>query len=72
MSFVIKLGSITNTQRAQKILSKNGVATKISRLSNPKPSDGCGYVLKANSKDREKIIHILNNSGINILGVENE
>ena len=72
MSFVIKLGSITNTQRAQKLLSENGISSRISRLSNPKAGDGCGYTLKANAKDRERIIHILSSSGIKILGVEEE
>ena len=72
MSLIVKLGSITNTQRAQKLLSKDGISTKIARLSNPKSVDGCGYVLKANKKDRERIIHILSKSGINILGVEDE
>ena len=72
MSFVIKLGSITNAQNANKLLLKNGIVTKVSRLTNPKAGDGCGYILRAKSADREKIIHILNNSGINILGVENE
>ncbi len=72
MSFVIKLGSITNAQRAHKLLLKDGIITKVSRLPNPKAGDGCGYVLKANVKDKTKIIHILDNSGINILGVEDE
>ena len=72
MSFVIKLGSITNAQRAQKLLSKEGISARVSRLSNPKSGDGCGYIIKAYNKDSEKIMHILSNEGINILGVEGE
>ena len=70
MSFMIKLGSITNAQRAQKILNKSGFVCRLSRLQNPKPGDGCGYILKVYNAGREKAIHILENSGINILGVE--
>lgn len=67
---LIKLGSITNTQRAQKILMKSGYSPRISRLINPKKSDGCGYVLKLKNTDEKTVINILKNAGINILGVE--
>ena len=70
MSLMIKLGSVTNAQRAQKKLSEKGYSSRLSRLQNPKSGDGCGYVLKTNSNDGEKIVRILENSGINILGVE--
>lgn len=71
MSFQIKLGSITNAQRALRILRKKGYKPVLSRLQNPKVGDGCGYVIKMDNADQNKIIRILNNSGINILGVEN-
>jgi hypothetical protein len=67
---MIKLGSITNAQRAHKILSNKGYVCRLSRLQNPKPGDGCGYILKVYNAGRDKAIHILENSGINILGVE--
>ena len=70
MSLMIKLGSVTNAQRAQKKLSEKGYSSRLSRLQNPKSGDGCGYALKINSKDRERIVSLLENGGINILGVE--
>jgi len=72
MYFSIKLGSITNAQRAQKELAKRGYVSRISRLSQPKAGDGCGYVLRVNAKEKNEVIHILHKSGINILGVESE
>jgi hypothetical protein len=72
MYFSVKLGSVTNAQRAQKLLAKHGFVSRVSRLQNPKPGDGCGYVIRANEKDKYEIIHILKKEGINILGVEGE
>ena len=72
MYFTVKLGSVTNAQRAQKLLAKNGFVSRVSRLQNPKAGDGCGYVIRANERNRDEIIHILKKDGINILGVENE
>ncbi|MBR3737117.1 MAG: DUF3343 domain-containing protein [Eubacterium sp.] len=68
MSLTIKLGSVTNAQRARKILSQNGYSSKLSRLSNPKSGDGCGYVLHINSSDSARILQILESSGIKVLG----
>ena len=70
MSLTIKLGSITNAQRAQRALMKKGIVSRLSRLQNPKAGDGCGYVIKVDTNDKNKILHILEASGINILGVE--
>ena len=70
MSLIIKLGSVTNAQRAQRELLKRGYHARLSRMLNPKAGDGCGYVVKTDSDDKYKITHILENAGINILGVE--
>ena len=72
MYISIKLGSITNAQRAQRELAKRGFSFRVSRLSDPKAGDGCGYVLRVNAKEKNEVIHILKKSGINILGVESE
>ena len=53
-------------------IAKNGYSARVSRLSNPKAGDGCGYIVKADTKDKNEIIHILEKAGINILGVERE
>lgn len=70
MSFQIKLGSVTNAQRAVSALRKRGYKPLLSRLQNPKPGDGCGYVIKMSADDQNKVLRILLRSGINILGVE--
>ena len=70
MSLIFKLGSVTNAQRAQRELLKHGYHARMSRLLNPKAGDGCGYIVKTDSTEKSKISHILESSGINILGVE--
>lgn len=70
MSFQIKLGSVTNAQRAFNLLKKRGYKPLLSRLQNPKAGDGCGYVIKMNADDQNKVLWILQKSGIRVLGVE--
>lgn len=70
MLLAIKVGSVTNAQRGAKILRSKGYRPVISRVENPQPSDGCGYVLKISTSDREKVIDILKRNNISILGVE--
>jgi len=72
MFFTVKLGSVTNAQRAQNLLAKHGIVSRVYRLQSPKTGDGCGYVIRANSSDKNEIIHILDKDGINILGVESQ
>ena len=52
MYLYIKVGSITNAQRAKTVLNKNKIKASVKRLENPKPGDGCGYVVKAEESDR--------------------
>ena len=40
MNLYIKVGSITNAQRAKSVLNKNSVKAVIQRLENPVPGDG--------------------------------
>lgn len=72
MYLVIKVGSITNAQRAKNVLRGRGYKATLSRIENPQPSDGCGYVINVIADDRDRIIRILKNAGVNILGVEVE
>lgn len=69
MSLYIKVGSITNAQRAKSVLSKNSVKASIQRLDNPAPRDGCGYVIKAEDNGKN-IKGILEKNGIRVLGAE--
>lgn len=69
MSLYIKVGSITNAQRAHSILQRNSVKAYVQRLENPQPGDGCGYVLKA-EENGKNLIQILERNGVKVLGVE--
>lgn len=71
MFIYIKIGSITNAQRAAAVLRKNRIKPQIIRMNNPQPGDGCGYMIKIN-KEESGAIHILQNNGIRILGVVDE
>ncbi|MGN0532246.1 MAG: hypothetical protein ACI4IN_05580 [Eubacterium sp.] len=70
MYYTIKLGAITNAQRAQRLLRANGYKPTLSRIKNPQPGDGCGYMITVNAD--KNAIDILKNNGINVLGVEKE
>lgn len=68
MVYYIKIGSITNAQRARSVLHAKSVKAKIKRLENPGPGDGCGYVLEVD--DIDAALSVLRRSGLRVLGVE--
>lgn len=70
MYYKIKLGAITNAQRAQRILRMNGYSPSISRIQNPGPGDGCGYIVSVSGD--KSVLDILRSNGIKILGVETD
>ncbi len=65
-----KIGSVTNAQRGAKLLRNRGYKPIIHRIENPQPTDGCGYVIKLETGDEEKIYKILSQAGISVTGVE--
>ncbi len=67
MKLIINAGSITNAQRAVKILRSTGYRPQLRRLE--KLSEGCGYALEVNASDNEPIV-LLERNGINVKGVE--
>lgn len=69
MYLYIKVGSITNAQRARSVLNKNSIKASVLRLDNPKPGDGCGYVVKVQENDKN-IVDILEKNSIRVLGVD--
>ena len=69
MNLYIKVGSITNAQRAKSVLNKNSVKAVIQRLENPVPGDGCGYVIRTEDNEHHIKAHLERN-GIRILGTE--
>lgn len=68
--FAIKVGAITNAQRGAKLLKFNGLRPTITRIENPKPGDGCGFVLKIEKTEIDRALQILRKNGIRIMGVE--
>ena len=68
MVYYIKIGSITNAQRARSVLHAKSVNGQIRRSENPGPGDGCGYVIAV--EDADEAVRILNKAGLRILGVE--
>lgn len=69
MYYKIKVGSITNAQRAMRLLKSRGHKVYLSRIENPSENDGCGYVIKVNS-DVEEAVNLLQSHGIEVLGVD--
>lgn len=68
MVYYIKIGSITNAQRARSVLHAKSVKAQIKRLENPGPGDGCGYVIEV--EDAETAVSVLKRSGLRVLGVD--
>lgn len=70
MYFAIKVGAITNAQRGARILRYRGYRPTITRIENPKPGDGCGFVLKVSESELDGATQLLRKNGIRILGVD--
>jgi hypothetical protein len=70
MYFAIKVGSITNAQRAVRVLKNNGYKPRLSRIENPRPNEGCGYVIRVEANSQNDVTKILQNSKITVFGVE--
>lgn len=70
MNFVIKVGSVTNAQRGMKILRAKGYRPMLSRMENPQPSDGCGYVIRVSAMSESEVVSVLRKAGVTVLGVE--
>lgn len=72
MSVYIKVGSITNAQRARSLLMRDSIQLQIIRTQDPKPGDGCGYAIKINEADKDKAFSILERNSIRVLGEKSE
>jgi hypothetical protein len=70
MYFAIKIGSITNAQRTVRALKSKGYRPSISKIENPRPNDGCGYVVKVFADDKDNVVNILQKSNISFIEVE--
>lgn len=65
----IKVSSVTNAQRAQKILRENGLTSYIERSSARKNGEGCGYAVIVKSNE-EQALELIRENGIRIVGVD--
>ena len=59
----IKAGSVTNAQRIESLLKKNGYKAIIRRTSKIAKGEGCGYSVIVRG-DAQKILELINNSRI--------
>ena len=68
MHHIISVKSITYAIKGRDVLRKHGIRAYVERKTNENGNVGCGYVLIANG-NKNKIISLLNESGISIVGV---
>ena len=59
----IKAGSVTNAQRIESLLKRNGFKVAIRRSSKIKKGEGCGYSVLVKG-DAQKISELIKNSRI--------
>lgn len=71
MTLYIKVGSITNAQRAQRALRMHGYKSQIKKIENPSREEGCGYVVGVATYSDEPV-DILIKEGIQIRGVDRQ
>ncbi|MBQ7203682.1 MAG: DUF3343 domain-containing protein [Eubacterium sp.] len=70
MFYTVKVGTITNAQRARAALKYRGIKSDITRLKNPSKGDGCGYAVVVSAYDIDRALDIIENEGVYIRGVE--
>ncbi len=70
MFILIKVGTVTNAQRAVRLLKIYGIKAYIQRLEKPKKEDGCGYAVKVKADNTEEILSLLKQNGVTVLGAE--
>jgi len=64
----VKVGSVTNAQKAKRVLLNNGIYAKIQRAVQIKKGDGCGYSIVFVGQ-KEPALHLLKQAGIIIISV---
>lgn len=69
MTLYIKVGSITNAQRGQRLLRSKGYKAQIKKIENPSKTDGCGYALEVASADKTPV-DLLEKNRITVRGVD--
>ena len=68
--YSLNVNTITNAQRAVKLLNRIGVTSYISREKNYTKRKGCGYTVELYSENIEAVKEYLLSMGISIYGVD--
>ncbi len=61
---VCVIGSVTQTMRAQKLLSAKGIRTDLIKADAEQTGDGCAYALSYSCMQNDTVRVILQNAGI--------
>jgi hypothetical protein len=64
----VKVSSITNATRGERLLHNNGFSAQVKRSSELEPGNGCGYSIFF-SGDKDAGVEILRKAGIRIVEV---
>ncbi len=70
MYSLIKVGTVTNAERARYVLRNNGINAYVTRIKNPAKGDGCGYAVKVLSENVNRAIALIDNERIYVRGVD--
>ncbi|MBQ9229410.1 MAG: DUF3343 domain-containing protein [Eubacterium sp.] len=70
MLYRLRLGSITNAQRAKRVLLENGYHAYITRVENPTANDGCGYAVRLHCDSMDGVTRLLKEAGIRLIGAD--
>lgn len=72
MIYQFRLGSVTNAQRAKKVLLQKGIHAYMLRIAAPSKEDGCGYAVRVQCSEPAYITELLSDAGIRVIGVDRE
>jgi hypothetical protein len=66
---IIVLSSVTYALKAQSILAREGIDTRLEKLSRTRTLKGCGYGLRISSVMLDRAVKLLNNERIRIVEI---
>lgn len=69
MSIILVLSSVTYALKSQELLKKNNIYASLTRSPAVKAVKGCGYGLLIPASQEMRAIQILQNAGVNIIGI---
>ncbi len=72
MFYQFRVGSVTNAQRAKRVLYQHGFHANVIRIAAPAKEDGCGYAVRMQCSHPERVEAILHGAGIYVIGVDLE